>query len=389
MRADVAVVGAGPAGCAAAHALAGRGLDVALLDRERFPRAKVCGDALSPTALHALRQMGFDGLERSYPIDGSVVLAPDGRSMRTHTDAPGAMLRREELDQRLLRHACAAGARFLPGARLVGYSVSASEGVVQLDDGRQVCARWVILATGADAAPLKAAGVLQGRAGPSAFGRRAYFRGVACPDRKIVHSFEPFLLPGYGWIFPLGDGTANVGVAVHCSSGPMRLRGKFERFVTDSMAAERFLRGAERVSPVRTAPLRLGLQGTRWTNGRLLVVGDALGAATPSNGEGIPQALVTGGLAAEAVLDGLSRGTPEREVRRRYAASVRATYGRKFRRARWARRLLGWAPFVNAFVRFAQRDERLADTLSWMLTGDVSPGLLPGLLRRAGHSPRT
>ncbi len=383
MATDVIVVGAGPAGCSAAYHLAKGGARVALLDRAEFPRGKVCGDALSPYSLALLDRMGLEGIrEDACRITGSLVVAPNGRRMTTYTAEPGATLRRRELDRRLLDRAQAAGAEFLPGREFIGLSRRRAAVAVQTADGEEALGRCVVLATGCNAAALKAAGLLGVPAGPSALGCRAYFEGVRCPDEKIVHSFDRYLLPGFGWIFPMGGGRANVGVAVHLQAvGKLSLRQKFDRFVRDSLVSGDALRDAARVSPVRCAPLRTGLRGARLVAERLLAVGDAAGAATPSNGEGIRGALETGRLAALTIGRALDEGDLSARGLGSYAAAVRRTCGRRFRQARWARRALRWPASVNALVACGGGDEVLADRLSWMLTGDVPLRFLASPLR--------
>ncbi len=393
VEADVIVVGSGPAGCAAACHLARSGVDVALLDRASFPREKVCGDALSPEALEALRELGMDGaLDRAHLVDGSYVFAPDGHSMVTRCDHPGALLPRKDLDAMLLQQARGAGARFFPGRAFARLVRRPDRMIVRTGDEEGFCGRCVVLATGSNAAALKAAGVLRGTGGPSALGVRAYFENVDCPQDKIVHSFDRFLLPGYGWIFPFGNGLANVGVAAHRRwQGRFRLRRKFERFTCDSPAARRFLGRARQVSPAGTGPLRLDLRGAALLADRLLVVGDAAGAGAPANGEGTAPALVTGRLAARTIRRALRRGDLSPGALRPYGRAVRRAYEGRYSRARWFRRLLVFPTTMNLVTRWGATDPRLADRLAWVLTGKLTPLSLPWrrILRpRAATSPQ-
>jgi geranylgeranyl reductase family protein len=371
--AEVIVVGAGPAGCCAAYHLGRAGVDVLLMDRCTFPREKVCGDALSPTALVTIGEMGLGelagGAER---VSGTYVFAPSGQHTVTYTERPGAVVERRRLDLALLEHARSAGARFLAPRRLKGIRVSGPGVHVETDDGARVAGRAVVLATGANAGALSAAGVLR-RAAPAAFGRRAYFEGVDCRPDRIAHCFERFLLPGYGWIFPMGSGRANVGVAGHVVAGRrLDLARRFERFVRASAASRRFLRGARQVSPALTAPLRMGLRGSLLVSGSVLAVGDAGGAAYPLNGEGITSALATGRLAADTLLAALRTGELSSRSLGAYPRRVRQLYGRQFAQADWVKRMMGSPLLINAFVRLTQGDEVFADEMAWTLTGQNS-----------------
>jgi len=392
MDADVIVIGAGPAGCSAAYHLARGGARVRLLEREGFPREKTCGDALSPEAMSLLRDMGLSEFcSELHEIDGSLVLSPNGDCMETYTPDPGAMVERARLDAALLEHAVAAGAQLEADRRFVGLESSDARATVRTASGRAFTGRYAVLATGCNAAALKAADMLDGPAGPSALGRRAYFEGVECPEQLIVHSFDRFLLPGYGWVFPLGGGRANVGVAAHRSGAfPLDLKDRFDRFIEDSLVSRDMLAGARQVSPARTAPLRTGFRGSRAASGGVLAVGEAAGAAVPSNGEGISSALLTGRLAAETVLEALATGPSPRSVARTYRRLLSRHFARRMRRARWARKAMGSPWFLNWFVRCARRDRLLADRMCWVLAGVrspvalLSPACLKGMLPFGG-----
>lgn len=390
MDADVIVIGAGPAGCSTAYHLARGGARVRLLEKEDFPREKTCGDALSPESMSLLREMGLTELcAEAHRIDGSLVLSPNGDCMETYTPEPGAMVQRPTLDEALLEVAVVAGAKLQTDCAFVGVDGADRQVSVQTSSGPVFTGQYAVLGTGCNAAALKAADLLDGAAGPSALGRRAYFEGVDCPEQLIVHSFDRFLLPGYGWVFPLGDGRANVGVAAHRhAASRLDLKAAFERFTEDSLVSEDMLARARQVSPARTAPLRTGFRGSRPAAGRVLAVGDAAGAAVPTNGEGIPSALITGRLAAEAILGALDDGASPRSVACTYRRLLRRRFARRMRRARWARRAMGSPRFLNWFVRCARRDRRLADRMCWVLAGVRSPiellspaclkGMLPG-----------
>lgn len=371
MRADVVVIGAGPAGCAAAWTLARAGVDVALLDRSELPRDKVCGDALSPECLRILEDMGLAAAaEGALPIEGSIVRAPDGAAMSTLAERPGATLRRRDLDAELTRRVQRAGARLFPGRTLTDFRLRQDGIEVGCAGGEVFAGQCAVLATGANAAALRTAGALGRPAGPAAYACRAYFRGGRLPENLILHSFDPFLLPGFAWVFPLPGGLFNVGVAAHVLPDQrLDLKRRFRRFIDDSPAARRYLAGARRVSELEWAPVRMSLRGARLVGERLLVAGDAAGGANPCNGEGITTALATGRLAGRSVLDGLRVGDLSRRRLAGYERAVRAEYGERFRRAEWVRRWLRWPAALNRLVAAGRGDRRLADALCWTLTG--------------------
>ncbi len=369
--AAVIVIGAGPAGSAAACWLARSGTHVIMVDRAKFPRSKVCGDALSPQSLRLLRELGIGKLcDRMHAIDGSIVIAPSGKSMETFTAEPGAMLPREELDAALLALARAAGTDFRERAACVGLRQAGTHVRCVLRDGTVLRTRFACLATGANGATLSMAGM--GAVPADGFGRRAYFERVEGLDSKIVHAFLDPLLPGYGWVFPMGGGRANVGVAVHAGFGPLRLRERFDWFVTESAAARPYLAGARMAAPPLTGAVRTGLARGCLTRGRLLAVGDAAAAACPANGEGIPYALQTARMAADSILEAMDAGR-DALAGKLHARKVCGALAAQFSRAEKVRRLLRYPAVMNRIVRGARGDKVFAHRLASALVGRNHP----------------
>ncbi|MCD6415895.1 MAG: geranylgeranyl reductase family protein [Planctomycetes bacterium] len=375
MGADVVIIGAGPAGTTAAFYLAKGGADVVLLDRAEFPRDKVCGDALSPHALDLLRRMGVPGPDSDlHMINGAILFAPDGRRVRTFTAEPGAVIPRRRLDQMLLERAIGAGVRFHPQERFTG--LKAARGGVQVRTGptHSWTGRCAILATGCSGGPLRAVGVLRGGARVHTFARRAYFDGVSCPPDRIVYSFDQSLLPRYGWIFPMGGGRANVGVAGEYETGAqLRIGERFQWFITRSLAARRFLQDAHQATPARTAALRTGLRGVRLAAERMLVVGEAAAAVRASTGEGIPIAVETGRLAAETLLEALRDDDLTRFRLASYGRAVRERFDAELRRGEFVSRMLRSPRLANEYFRLMEGDQELADRLAWVMVGTKGP----------------
>jgi geranylgeranyl reductase family protein len=387
VTAQVVVVGAGPAGCSAAALLAAEGLDVALLDQGRFPREKVCGDGLTPRCSAMLEEMGLAGLAgRAVQASDAYVVAPNGEAATLVVGRAGAALRRAELDAALVEHAGACGARLFLGAKAVGI-VQREDGVlVETGDGGGFAAAWAVLSTGAGIQGLMAAGL--GRpAAPAAVGRRAYFAGVEFPPRTVAFCYERDLLPGYGWVFGLGDGTANVGVMTFPRRGRRAgrsLSAAFEAFVSGSAAGKRFLARATQVGPAHSAPLRLGFAGGRLGAGRLLAAGDAAAGANPLTGEGVYAALGTGRLAARSIVAALREGRSPAQTLAGYRAAVGRAFARDYGHARLVRRLMACPAVVNRLVRAGARHPELADPLVRVIVEGASPlGLLsPGRLAK-------
>jgi len=344
---DVLVVGAGPAGSAAAITLAAAGFDVVLIDQQAFPRDKVCGDGLIPDAHHALRRLGLlDAvLARARSVRHVAVIGPRGGRI----DVPGtlAVLPRRELDEMLCRAAVDAGARMHAPVRFVGLleedDSDLPAGAQQVvgatvragDVTREVRATWVLIASGAAPQALLAAEMCERRT-PTGVALRGYVKNLAMVDRitALEVVWHPRMKHGYGWIFPGPDGVFNIGVGVahsHATGGDsgqtmqdINLRTMFAEFTRIHRAAGDLLAGGEWISELKGAPLRCSLRGAKLSRPGLMVTGEAAGSTYAFTGEGIGKALETGLAAADALLDGRSRQLSEAQVRTMYEQKVRA-----------------------------------------------------------------
>lgn len=305
----VVVVGCGPAGAIAALHLARRGVPVLVLEKERFPRDKVCGDALMPDALRALARAGvLDKVRaRSASANNLEVYSPS----RFAVDIPSEtlILRRRELDALVAEGASRAGATIAHAAvrSLESDGRWARLGVV----GRSapLTASIVVLATGADIRLLRQVATVQSLAA-SAIAVRRYIRSAARLDRLIV-SFDRSIVPGYAWVFPLPNGEYNVGCGIVYAHASRRLdlSARLDAFVGEFPAAREVMRLATCVEPLRGAPLRSGLTPIcRMHATNILAIGENIGATLPLSGEGIGKAMETGERAAEIAAGALDRG---------------------------------------------------------------------------------
>ncbi len=338
---DVLVVGAGPAGSAAARTLALAGFDVVLVDAQAFPRDKVCGDGLIPDAHHAMRKLGVldEVMSLARRVAHVGVIGPRGKRI----DVPGslAVLPRRELDHVLCRAATAAGARMFAPVRFVAALEAMRGGAphvvgARLQAGtevRELKANWVLIASGAVPQALLAAGMCTRRT-PSGIALRGYVKNPAMTERITALDvvWHPRLKPGYGWIFPCPDGVFNIGVGVAHSHSKGRdgrhtmqdinLREVFKAFTEVYEPARELIAGGEWTGELKGAPLRCSLDGAVLSRPGLIVTGEAAGSTYAFTGEGIGKAMETGILAAEAVIEGRSRQLPEAQIRSHYEARL-------------------------------------------------------------------
>ena len=324
---DVLVVGAGPAGSACAQALARAGLRVAVADRHAFPRDKVCGDGLIPDAHAALQRLGvYEAvMDQAESVRHVSCFGPRGGRV----DVPGrlAVLPRRTLDDILLRAAVEAGATLLPparfespledGGRVVGARLRTGEAT------HEFVARWVVLATGAAAGPLEAAGLCE-RRGASGMALRGYVRpadpAVAARIRSLQIVWHKALAGGYGWIFPAPGGAFNIGAGLTGDYGAKNLREVFDAFCRVHADARALVEGGTWLAEPKGAPLRCSLDGARWVRAGLLGTGEAIGSTYAFTGEGIGKAMETGLLAAHSIAE----GGDDAVVMARYSAALQA-----------------------------------------------------------------
>jgi len=351
-KTDIVVVGAGPAGTAAAIEARRAGLDVVVVDKASFPRSKCCGDGLTTSALRQLEDLGFD--PKSVPswtrVDDVVIVSPAGRS-RTYplprSDGTfAAVAQRDELDHQLVLLARRAGAEVLERHELVELEQDQSSVTVGVTHEGQRCtikARFMIAADGMWSPTRKLIGI-----GPEHYrgdwhAFRQYYNQVSPEaENKLIVWFEPDLLPGYAWSFPLADGRANIGFGIMRGEGGRRIqqmKSLWADLLERPHIRSRLGVDAQPEGPHRAWPIPARLGRLPLALGRLLFTGDAAAVTDPMSGEGIGQAIESSRMAVDAIVaEGIDHPTA---VRDRYQKDLRRTVGRDHRLAQLLSQLLG------------------------------------------------
>ncbi len=376
------VVGGGPAGAAVSSVLARQGRHVTVLDRQRFPRDKVCGDALGPGSVELLQRLGM--LARvlaagAYRIDGIRFVSPDQtEAMPRNAECPGYVVRRQVLDATLLACAREHGAQVVEGARVVsllregarvvGVVVQAAEGSAE-----EWRASWVVGADGEHSVVRHGLGMGANETRHRAYAVRQYMTGVQSPVEHVMEILaEAPMLPGYAWIFPLPDGSFNVGCGL---LGNRLLRSNtpltaFFRDWAEKGPQRSRLAGAVAEGKPRGWPLSLGTRTMARGGDGWLLCGDAASLVDPLTGEGIHAALHSGELAAQAIL---AHG---RDASRPYQAALDRVYGPHLRVAARLQTALGYPFVMNRIIASARRHADLGMDLLGMFGGVLPAGVL-------------
>jgi menaquinone-9 beta-reductase len=433
--ADVIVVGAGPSGSTAAYYLAQAGLTVLLIEKSRFPREKVCGDGLTPRAVKSLVAMGIDVSEEAGWLRNKG-LRVIGGGLRLELPWPelssypgyGLVRTRASLDEQLARRAQSAGAKLLEGTTVTGPLLD-DDGqvagvVVQAepeggeawgqgakstadDEERKVAsprsfrARVVVAADGNSSRLSVAVGLRKRDDRPLGVAVRTYYRSPRHDDDYLESWLDLWdgdrLLPGYGWIFGMGDGTSNVGLGLLNTSaafGNTDYRSLLKRWLR-SMPEEWGYVEENRTEPVRGAALPMGFNRTPHYYRGLLLAGDAAGMVNPFNGEGIAYAMESGEILARVVAQALARPTRAETERalRGYPEALQDAYGRYYTLGRLFVELIGRPKLMRyatnagmtkpALMRFALK---LMANLSEPRGGDASDRLISAVTRLAPSS---
>jgi geranylgeranyl reductase family protein len=380
---DVLVVGGGPAGATCAYWLAEAGHDVLLVEKKRYPREKTCGDGLTPRSVRQLHDMGLaEPLTEFHRFEGLRSLA-FGRTLElawpTHPDYPsfGYVITRKDLDQMVAERAVKAGATLWQESEATAPVLE--NGLVRgatvkiKDNGsahtEQVRSRYVVIADGGNSRFGRALGTRRERSYPLGMAIRGYYTSPRHDEPWIeshldIRDKAGNVLPGYGWIFPVGDGRVNVGIGLLSTFNQWKavntshLLDSFVDYAPTSWG----LSPETSCGPPTGGKLPMALSVSPHAGPTWLVVGDAGGSINPFNGEGIAYAYETGRMAADAVSTALRTG--DGLALQAYDRRLQETYGLYFKVARAFVHVIGRPELMRALVSTGMRSRTL---MEWVL----------------------
>jgi geranylgeranyl reductase family protein len=358
--ADVIVVGAGPAGSTVSAYLARAGLEVLLLEKSTFPRPKVCGDGFTPRGMKQIIDLGVDCSQEAgwlhnrglRVLGGGVSLELDWPDLASFPDF-GAVRPRQDFDELLVRHAEKAGARLHENTtvseavtdectgRVIGVNANIGKG----RDKRPVTYRapLTLACDGVSARVALSLGMNKRDDRPMGVAVRRYYTSPRTNDDYLESHLElwdrtdpknPKLLPGYGWIFGMGDGTSNAGLGILSTSrsyGSTDYRALLKSWL-DGTPEEWGYREENAVGAVGGAALPMGFNRTPHYRPGLLLVGDAGGTVNPFNGEGIAYAMESASIAAACAIQAHARsGSAAEHALSNYPLAMRDALGSYYR----------------------------------------------------------
>ncbi len=360
MKADVIVVGAGPAGCAAAKILAQNGVQVLLVDRNAFPRSKVCGDGLTPSATHLLHQLEafrFLDEDQVQPIHAIRFVTPKLQSIEIpfksrYKGAGFLVVERSVLDAALLKSAQQSGAQFLKAevVNLVRQQHQVKGVLVKTDQGLQTLTAPLVI--GADGASSVIARSLNVPKVPDRYrflAVRGYIKGFKVQVNRVEFIWTKALKPGYFWIFPTGAQQANIGLGLPADryrKHRFRLKQYFFELLYHSELKQRILPGMT-LEQLKSWPIPLaGFKRFPRVFQGVMLVGDAGYWVDPLSGEGIHNALKTGMLAGQVALDALQKNDFSLTFLQRYETQAWQELGPVIHRSLWFVRAMRLAPWL-------------------------------------------
>jgi len=385
---EVLVVGGGPGGAAAAYHLANRGHDVLVVEKKEFPREKACGDGLTPRSIHELTLMGFDfSVPEFHRIGGLRAYAGDRMLEMDWPDHPvfpnwAGVIRRKDLDDEVVRLAEKQGAAVRTGTEARPLVENGRLAAVELSFGGDteiVRPRTVVVADGSLSRFGRGLGAARDFDRPFGLAARGYYSSPRSDDGFLESHLSltdaaGANVPGYGWIFPLGDGEVNVGVGLVSTfhrwkeSNTSTLMESLEATAPESWG----LSPKTATSKPRGGKLPMGLSVGPKVGSNWVLVGDAVGAINPFNGEGIAYAYETGRIAAGHVHAALA--ADDLTLLQGYRLELDDTYGLYYRTARVFIKALGRPGVMRALTRTGLRSKPLMEWVLRTMANLLRPG---------------
>jgi geranylgeranyl reductase family protein len=361
LKTKVLIIGAGPAGSTAAYRLARAGFDDFLLvDRCEFPRIKPCAGGISPSAFRFIERAGLEHVIKDCSPRAEMkrldFTGPRGQRIIMADNMKAMAVNRAIFDHALLNEAKRAGARFIPGftARELLYDGSGKTAGAS-DRGRSIESEVTIVATGCRSKSFRERYCADRRPLRLIYSRIGWWKGFELEEGTMEMIFDRDYVPHYGWVFPEGGGTVNIGVCLYED----KLKGKnvadvFSEYLS-KYHAQRLSKAVQVGKSLSFVINTTGRVGRVYSN-RVLFAGEAGRMCNPATGEGISFAMESGWLAAEAVIHAYERGgAPDEKALEDYEPTCREAFNTRLRRATWVGRFID-SPLFNVMINLSMKN---------------------------------
>jgi menaquinone-9 beta-reductase len=399
---DVIVVGAGLGGCSSTIFLEQKGAKVLLLEKQKFPRDKICGDALSGKSMKILRELKLkDKLKKLKhgKIRGTLLSSPNGDILdlgfadgKGKSRDIGYVVKRKDFDNLIFKKAKKIATKTLQGFTVNRVlqeegKVIGVEGIDQKGKKREFFAKLIIGADGAYSRIVKELDITPQPEKHRCTAYRAYYDNVeGLTDRIEIH-FIKGVIPGYLWIFPIDGKNANVGIGMvdtQLNKRKIDLRKLMEDTLRKhSMFKERFKK-AKQVSPITKWALPFGSKHQQIHGNGFLLVGDAAALIDPFSGEGMGNALYSGKIAAEVSLDALKKKNFDEKFLQQYPDKIWKELDNELQTSYTMQRLGRFTPLLNLIIHKAATKPEVKDAIVGMLSNEEAKKdlvTIPGLIK--------
>lgn len=362
---DVAIVGAGPAGASTAICLSESNLRVALIDKAEFPRDKVCGDGLTPDVYNQLKllpgtigkefqastyKQACDGLKLFGPYGKHTDIAIPEERMLIHTS------RREDLDNLLFTNAAAKGnVTDFQGAGVDEIRSEDGGHTLELSDGTQISAKMVVGADGAHSVVASKLGGVKMDRNHHFGGLRVYYENISDLENSLEIYYLEELLPAYLWIFPLPNNRANVGLGMssaEIAKKKVNLRKVLKDAIANHPVLSKRFENAVALETIKGMGLPVGSRKLRRSGDGYLLLGDAGYLINPLTGEGVANAIRSGRIAAEHLINAFKANRFDSAFNKAYDAEIKRRMGGELRLSAWVAKRMFNKRFINFSISY-------------------------------------
>jgi geranylgeranyl reductase family protein len=404
---DVIIIGAGPAGCTSAYQLTGKGLKICIIEKNTFPRDKICGDALSPDVVNQLYRIDpklgerFQQLPKKKATHGIRFIAPNSKQIDINfinpkfKDASGFIVKRFDFDHFMFNQI-----NNLPDVDIfLDHKVESLESledqVIIKTDQKVFNAKTVIGADGANSIVSKKLADNQLDKNHHSAGVRQYYENVTGFDHQglIELHFYKDILPGYFWIFPLENNQANVGLGMvsnEVSKRKTNLRKTLADIIENHPNIKHRFKDAKPMESVKGFGLPMGSKKRPCSGNRFLLIGDAASLIDPFSGEGIGMAIRSGRIAADHLLKAFELNRFDAKFNAQYDKKVYSKMWFELYFGYWLQKLLKYPAAFNFLINLAGKSSSVQTLLTFILDNrDIKNSILSPSFYLKRFSPKS